>query len=73
MNKKVLCRFMVGGRVFKIVEREELGGRWSDYVIMQGRRRAEPSRVYNTFALAWEDFVSICRGFIDYDMERGAL
>lgn len=73
MEKKVLCRYMIGGKVFKLVERTELGGRWSDYLIMEGRKRAEGSRIYNTYSMAWEAFESICRNYIDYLMEGGTI
>lgn len=73
MDKRVLCRFMIGGRVLKLVERTEQGGRWSDYVIMEGRKRAEAARVYNSDSLAWDAFESICRSYFDYYMEGGKL
>ena len=73
MEKKVLCRFMIGGKVMKLVERTELGGRWSDYQIMEGRKRAEASRVYNDFGTAWDSYVTICRNYADYVMEGGTL
>lgn len=73
MNKKVLCRFMIGGKVFKLVERTELGGRWNDYLIMEGRRRAEPGRIFNTYGTAWEAFESTCRSYFNYLMEGGVL
>lgn len=73
MEKKVVCRFMIGSRVFKLVERTEQGGRWSDYVIMEGRKRAEAARVYNSYSMAWDAFESICRSYFDYYMEGGTL
>lgn len=73
MEKKVLCRFMIGGKVFKLVERTEIGGRWSDYLIMEGRKRAEAARIYNSYSVAWDAFESICRSHFDYLMEGGVL
>ena len=73
MEKKVLCRFMIGGKVMKLVERTELGGRWSDYLIMEGRKRAEAARVYNDFGSAWDRFVTICENYVEYLIEGGSL
>lgn len=73
MEKKVLCRFMIGGKVLKLVERTEIGGRWRDYQIMEGRRRAEQARIYNTYEGAWDAFEGICRSYFNYLMEGGKL
>lgn len=73
MKKKVLCRFMIGGKVFKLVERTELGGRWSDYVIMEGRKRAETWRTYNSYSMAWNAFEGICREYFEYLLQGGVL
>ena len=73
MKKKVLCRFMIGGKVLKLVERSEDCGHWSDYVIMEGRKRAERGRVYNSYYLAWIDFVSMCEHNFHYVIKEGLL
>ena len=73
MTKKVLCRFMINGKVLKLVERPELGGRWTDYLIMDGRKRAENTGIYNTYSIAWESFCNLCNEYFDYVMEGGAL
>lgn len=73
MTNKVLCRFMIGGKVLRLVERTEDGGRWSDYLIMDGRKRAERGRVYTTYSTAWNDFESMCWNYFNYTMEGGQL
>lgn len=73
MKKKVLCRFMIGGKVFKLVERTETGGRWIDYLIMEGRKRAQGYRVFNTYGTAWDAFEDLCRNHFNYLMEGGSL
>lgn len=55
--------------MFKLVERTEIGGRWRDYQIMEGRKRAEASRVYILSSMAWDAFESICRSYFEYMME----
>lgn len=73
MEKKVLCRFMISGKVLKLVERTEVGGRWSDFLIMDGRKRAEKSKVYYSAELAWFEFENRCKEYFDYVMEGGQL
>ena len=73
MRKKVVCRFMIGGKILRLVERTETGGRWSDYVIMDGRKRAEHGRVFNTYETAWDTFESNCKLYFNYVMEGGVL
>ena len=60
MKNKVLCRFMIGGKVLKLVERSEDCSHWSDYIIMEGRKRAERGKVYNSYYMAWIDFQCMC-------------
>ena len=69
----MLCRFMISGKVLKLVERTEIGGRWTDYLIMDGRKRAEKSKVYYTAELAWLEFENRCKEYFDYVMEGGQL
>lgn len=73
MEKKVLCRFMISGKVLKLVERTEIGGRWTDYLIMDGRKRAEKSKVYYSIQMAWYEFENMSKEYLDYVMEGGKL
>lgn len=71
MKKKVLCRFMTSGKVLKLVERTESDGSWTDYLIMDGRKRAKKSKVYYSAELAWFEFENRCKEYFDYVMEGG--
>lgn len=64
---------MIGGKVIKLVQRDEIGGRWSDFLIMDGRKRAEGDRVYCDFNTAWDSFGVLCRSYVDYMTEGGSL
>lgn len=69
----MLCRFMISGKVLKLVERTEVGGRWTDYLIMDGRKRAQKSKVFYSTDLAWCEFENMCKECFDYVMEGGKL
>lgn len=59
--------------MIKLVQRDEIGGRWSDYLIMDGRKRAEGARVYYDLNTAWNSYVDLCRSYVDYMTEGGRL
>ena len=73
MEKKVLCRFMISGKVLKLVERTELGSSWTDYIIMDGRKRAQKSKVFYSTELAWYVFENMCKKCFDCVMEGGNI
>ena len=64
---------MIGGRVIKLVRRDEIGGRWSDFLIMDGRKRAEGSRVYYDLNEAWDSYGDLCHSYVVYMTEGGKL
>ena len=73
MKSLCLCRFMIGGKVLRLVERQEIGGRWSYYRIYDGRKRASGTVDYGDISAAYEAFQGLCFDLFNYKQEGGTL
>lgn len=73
MNEKTICKMQFGGKIYRIVEREEIGGRWCEYRIMCGRKRIEGVCDCNTCRAAYDVFEDIMRSMFMDELERGNL
>ena len=73
MNEKTICKMQFGGKIYRIVEREETGGRWYEYRLMCGRRRLEGVCDYNTIRVAYDAFEDFVRSMFMDELERGVL
>ena len=73
MKSLCLCRFMIGGKVLRLVERQEVGGRWSYYRIYDGRKRAAETIDYGDISAAYEAFQGLCFDLFNYKQEGGTL
>ena len=73
MNEKTICKMQFGGKIYRIVEREETGGRWHDYRLMCGRKRLEGICDCRTIVGAYDVFEDVMRSVFIDELERGAL
>ena len=73
MKNLCLCRFIINGKVLRLVERRELGGRWSYYRIYDGRKRAEGTIDYGDILVAYSAFQGLCFDWFNYNQEGGKL
>ena len=73
MNEKTICKMQFGGKIYRIVERGEIGGRWHDYRIMCGRKRIEGVCDCSTCRAAYDVFEDIMRSMFMDELERGNI
>lgn len=73
MNEKTICKMQFGGKIYRIVEREEIGGRWCVYRIMCGRKRIDGVCDFNRCRAAYDVFEDIMRSMFMDELERGNL
>lgn len=68
-----LCRFIIDGKVLRLVERQETGGRWSYYRIYDGRKKAAGTIDYGDILVAYSAFQGLCFDWFNYKQEGGKL
>lgn len=73
MNDKTICKMQFGDKIYRIVEREEIGGRWREYRLMCGRKRMEGVCDFSTIRAAYDEFEDIMRGLFMDELERGKI
>lgn len=73
MIEKTICKMQFGGKIYRIVQREEIGGRWYEYRLMCGRKRLEGICDCNTIRGAYDVFEDVMRSMFMDELERGAL
>lgn len=73
MNEKTICKMQFGGKIYRIVEREEIGGRWREYRLMCGRKRLEGVSDSYTIRGAYDVFEDVMRSMFMDELERGNL
>lgn len=73
MNDKTICKMQFGGKIYRIVEREEIGGRWREYRLMCGRKRIEGVCDFSTSRAAYDVFEDIMRNMFMDELERGRI
>lgn len=73
MREKTICKMQFGGKIYRIVEREEIGGRWCEYRLMCGRKRMEGVCDCNTVRATYDVFEDLMRSMFLDELERGKL
>lgn len=64
---------MIGGKVLRLVKRQETGGRWSYYRIYEGRKRAKETIDYVDISIAYTVFEGLCFDWFVYKRDGGKL
>ena len=73
MNDKTICKMQFGGKIYRIVEREEIAGHWREYRLMCGRKRIAGVCDCSTTRAAYDVFEDIMRRIFMDELKKGKL
>lgn len=73
MDDKTICKMQFGGKIYRIVERKEICGRWREYRLMCGRKRIKGVCDFSTSRAAYYMFESIMRSTFMDELEKGKI